>query len=53
METEDTEDYELVGGELVPLPSHTPRHSRIQGLLVRLLGNYFRFKPNRRSARGK
>jgi Uma2 family endonuclease len=41
MDTADTENYELVAGELVPLSSPTPRHIRIQGLLFRLLENYF------------
>ena len=41
MDTADTEQYELVEGELVPLASPTPWHARVRHLLERLLGNYF------------
>ena len=38
MNTLDIENYELVAGQLIPLPSGTPRHNKIRGrLLVRLL----------------
>ena len=33
MRTGDTEDYELVDGELIPLSSGTPRHNLIRDLL--------------------
>ena len=38
---EDTEDFELVEGELMPLSSATPLHARICGRLIRELGSYF------------
>lgn len=45
LKTADTEDYELVDGELIPLSSGTPRHNKIRDLMVRLLGNYFEAHP--------
>ena len=45
MQTPETEDYELVDGELIPLPSATPLHAKIRGLLERLVGNYFDHNP--------
>jgi Uma2 family endonuclease len=41
MRTSETEDYELVEGELVPLPSANPTHAQIRGRLEQLLRNYF------------
>ena len=41
MNTSETEDYELVEGELVPLSSGTPLHAKIRHNVERLLGNYF------------
>ena len=41
MHTADTEAYELVEGELVPLSSPTPLHSKIRHRLERLLEDYF------------
>lgn len=41
----ETEDYELVEGELVPLSSATPRHNRLKGLFLKLLLNYFGRNP--------
>ena len=38
--TTDPEDYELVEGELIPLPSGTPRHGIIRGKLERFVGSY-------------
>ncbi len=45
MSTADTEDYELVEGELIPLPSGTPRHNKIRDLIGHLLWIYFRGNP--------
>jgi Uma2 family endonuclease len=45
MHTADTEDYELVEGELIPLSSGSYRQNRIRGLLERLLGNYLSGNP--------
>jgi Uma2 family endonuclease len=45
MQTSDTENYELVGGELVPLPGKTIRHARIRDLMGHLLWSYFRQNP--------
>jgi Uma2 family endonuclease len=42
MRTSDTEDYELVEGELVPLSSGTPLHAMIRDLAGDLLRSYFR-----------
>ena len=41
MRTADTEDYELVAGELVPLASGTPKRSIIRDKLGDLLRAYF------------
>jgi Uma2 family endonuclease len=42
MRTADTEDYELVEGELIPLSSGTPRHAEIRDLTGDLIRSYFR-----------
>jgi Uma2 family endonuclease len=42
MHTADTEDYELVEGELIPLSSGTYRHNKIRDLIGHLLWLYFR-----------
>ena len=41
MRTADTEDYELVEGELIPLSSGNPLRADIRGLLEHLLRSYF------------
>jgi Uma2 family endonuclease len=41
METADTEAYELVDGELVPLSSATPLHNIVRDRLIQLIRNYF------------
>jgi Uma2 family endonuclease len=45
MQTADTEDYELVDGELIPLSSATYLHNRIRDLFVYLLWSYFKANP--------
>jgi Uma2 family endonuclease len=45
METADNEWYELVDGELIPLPSPTPLHGIIRDRIARLIGNYFDRNP--------
>ena len=45
MNVADDQSYELVDGELVPLPSATPLHSIIQGRMIQLLRNYFDRNP--------
>ena len=45
MKTADTEAYELVDGELVPLSSPTPKHGRIRRKLERALEDYFGIHP--------
>jgi Uma2 family endonuclease len=45
METADNEAYELVDGELIPLPGPTPWHARIRDRLVQLIRNYFDRNP--------
>jgi Uma2 family endonuclease len=45
MQTADTEDYELVDGELIPLSSGTPRHNKIRDLTGHLLWLYFKANP--------
>jgi Uma2 family endonuclease len=45
MTTAETEDYELVEGELVPLSSGTPIHADIRGLLEHFLRSYFDRNP--------
>ena len=42
METAETEDYELVEGELIPLSSGTLRHAKIRRRLERVLEDFFR-----------
>ncbi len=42
LKTADTEDFELVEGELIPLSSGTLNHSIVRDLVVILLWNYFR-----------
>ena len=45
MDPENTEDYELVEGELIPLPSGIPMHIEIRDLVVVLMWNYFKGNP--------
>jgi Uma2 family endonuclease len=45
MHTSETEDFELVEGELIPLPSATPLHAKIRRRVERLLENYFELNP--------
>jgi Uma2 family endonuclease len=45
METAEDEAYELVDGELIPLPSPTPLHGMIRDRLVQLIRNYFDRNP--------
>jgi Uma2 family endonuclease len=45
MKTAETEDYELVEGELIPLSTGTPRHSEIRGRVEAMLWFYFRQNP--------
>ena len=45
LHTADTEDYELVEGELIPSSSGTPRHAKIRGLVEHLLRSYFERNP--------
>ena len=45
MTTSETEDYELVEGELVPLPSANPMHADVRGRLEHLLRSYFESNP--------
>ncbi len=45
MQTADTEDYELVAGELIPSFSGTPRHNMIRDLLGYLLLSYLKANP--------
>jgi Uma2 family endonuclease len=45
MQTSDTEDYELVEGELVPLPSGTPIHSMVRDQAGDIFRAYFRKNP--------
>jgi Uma2 family endonuclease len=45
MRTGDTEDYELVEGELIALPSATPVHASIRDLVGHLIWMYFRGNP--------
>lgn len=45
MRTSDTEDYELVEGELIPLSSGTLRHAKIRDCAGDLLRAYFRRNP--------
>ena len=41
MSTSETEDYELVDGELIPLSSATPLHAKIRQNGERFVANYF------------
>ena len=41
LSTSETEDYELVAGELIILSSGTPRHAQLRRRIERLLENYF------------
>ena len=41
----ETEDFELVDGELIPLASPTPLHARVRGKLEHLLRSYFERSP--------
>ena len=45
MITPETEDYELVEGELVPLSSGNPIHARIRQNVEWLLRTYFELNP--------
>ena len=45
MTTSETEDYELVDGELVPLPSVSPIHSKIRQNVEHQLRKYFESNP--------
>jgi Uma2 family endonuclease len=45
MQTPETEDFELVGGEIIPLPSATPLHAKIRRRVERLLEDYFELNP--------
>ena len=41
MDTAETEDYELIEGELIPTSSGTPLHARIRQNIERRLANFF------------
>ena len=41
----ETEDYELVGGELVPLASGTPLHAKMRQNVERRVADYFDHTP--------
>ena len=45
MNTPEMEDYELVEGELVALPSATPMHAKVRHNVELLVGIYFLQKP--------
>jgi Uma2 family endonuclease len=45
MHTAETEDYELVEGELVPLSSATPLHAKVRRRAERLIETYFERNP--------
>lgn len=45
MNAAETEAYELVDGELVPLPSATPLHNNVRGRLEQLVRNWFDRNP--------
>jgi Uma2 family endonuclease len=45
MQFADTEDYELVEGELVPLSGGSYRHNMIRDLMGHLLWEYFKTNP--------
>ena len=46
LQTPETEDYELVDGELIRLSSGTPRHDKTRHRIRRLLDDYFDGKRN-------
>ena len=41
----ETEDYELVEGELIPLSSGTPKHAEVRDLVITLIRYYLREHP--------
>jgi Uma2 family endonuclease len=45
MNVPGTEDYELVEGELIALPSATPMHAKVRRRLERLIEDYFERSP--------
>lgn len=45
MNTAETEDYELVDGELIPLASGGPMHNILRDRLVQFVGNYLDRNP--------
>jgi len=45
MSTAETEDYELVEGELIRLPSGNPLHAEIRGRTEQLMRNHFERNP--------
>ena len=45
MRTAETEDYELVEGELIPLSSGTPLHAMVRGRMEHLIAIYFEGNP--------
>jgi Uma2 family endonuclease len=45
METADTEAYELVDGELIPLSTPTPLHSIVRDRTIQVVRNYFDKHP--------
>jgi Uma2 family endonuclease len=46
MNIPETEDYELVEGELIALPSATPMHARVRQNVERFVSNYFERNPH-------
>jgi len=42
LQISETEDFELVEGELIPLSSKTPRHFRVRDAILFHLYGYFR-----------
>ncbi len=45
MHFSEGEDYELLDGELIPLPSASPQHNKIRYRLERLVEDYFVRSP--------
>ena len=45
LQTSDTEDYELVEGEVIPFSTRTPRHNKTRDLIGHLLWSYFKSNP--------
>jgi Uma2 family endonuclease len=45
MSTSEIEDFELLEGEVIPLPSATPLHAKIRHNVERLAANYFVQNP--------